>query len=78
MNRVFDSGTLDTYFSDGKTEFSVTSIVINGYSSQELELGSPTVQFKCPSGDNYKYEANHAYNILVNAAAGVCEIKEIN
>ena len=75
---MIDSGNLDSVFSNNAASFTVSSIVINGYSSNSLALGTPTVQYACASGKNYTFQAGHSYNIMVNAAYGSCQINKVN
>ena len=70
---VVDSGNLDSIFAGGNTSFVAQQIIIDGYSSQG-SLNSPTVQYACPQGTNYTFQAGKSYNLMVNAASGVCEI----
>ena len=71
---VIDSSNLDSIFSGGETSFVATQIIINGYSSQG-SLNTPTVQYPCPLGTNYTFQAGKSYNLMVNASSGgACEI----
>lgn len=71
---VADSGNLDQIFANGKTSFVAQQIIINGYQSQDQGLGAPTSQVNCPAGTGYTFEAGKSYNVMVNAATGVCQI----
>jgi chitinase len=75
---VADSSNLDTIFSNGNTSFTTSQILINGYPSYDSDISNPSGQWNCPAGANYRFEAGHAYNILVNPTWQSCAVSRVN
>ncbi|QHC57165.1 glycosyl hydrolase family 18 protein [Rathayibacter sp. VKM Ac-2760] len=76
---VVDSSNLDAIFSGGKTSFTASQVLINGYSSQR-DVAGPDRQYVCSAGAGFTFEAGHAYNVQVNADSGFksCAISTVN
>ncbi|MDQ7822272.1 MAG: glycoside hydrolase family 18 protein [Candidatus Eremiobacteraeota bacterium] len=74
---VIDSSNLDTIFSNA-TSFTTSSILLNAYKSGTTNIYSPDKQTACTKGVNYKFEAGHSYNIMINPATGDSDITQVN
>jgi chitinase len=76
---VIDSSSLDSIFAGGRTSFTASQVLINGYSSQS-DVGTPGVQYSCPLGAGYTFEAGHSYNVQVNANSDYrsCAISKVS
>jgi hypothetical protein len=76
---VIDSSNLDSIFATGNKSFTVSQILIDGYADQTHGLSNPTTPaVACPQGAGYIFQANKSYNIMINAATGVCDITIVN
>ncbi|MBX9866936.1 MAG: hypothetical protein K2Y14_08460 [Burkholderiales bacterium] len=76
---IVDSSVLDELFKNGKQSVTISQIIMNGYSSIDAQLGDvlPSHQFACDVGANYKFEAGHEYNLMINPAFKTCAISKI-
>jgi chitinase len=76
---VIDSSNLDSIFATGNKSFTASQILIDGYADQTHGLSNPTTPaVVCPQGAGYIFQANKSYNIMINAATGVCDITIVN
>ena len=77
---IVDSPALDELFKNGNKLVTTSQIIMNGYSSFDSKLGdvSPAHQFVCDMGTNYKFEAGHEYNLMINPAFKTCAITQIS
>ncbi|GEM_PF-829446 len=74
---VINSSSLDTIFSNAAS-FTTSSILLNAYKSGTTNLYSPDRQTSCSKGVNYKFEAGHSYNIMLNPVTGDSDITQVN
>jgi hypothetical protein len=74
---IVDSPALDELFKNGNKLVTTSQIIMNGYSSFDSKLDKPSHQFTCEMGVNYKFEAGHEYNLMINPAFKTCAITQI-
>lgn len=74
---IVDSPALDELFKNGNKLVTTSQIIMNGYSSFDSKLDKPSHQFACDMGANYKFEAGHEYNLMINPAFKTCAITQI-